>query len=144
MGRPSIITERHVEGIKEALEVGMTIDLACAYIGIPKSTFYNWKKRAEAEPSSIFGRFMDAASRGRAMNAFQSLQEVRKAGGEDWRAAAWMLERRHGYHRKLEQEVSVGAIAEEQDPGELLERIMAALPIAEALGTTPIHEDEEE
>ena len=143
MGRPSIISPRHVRDIEEALRLGLTVELASAYCGIHKDTFYTWISKASTHDEPLYKAFADAASRGRAKCAALQMARINKAGGEDWRAAAWIMERRFGYHRKLEQELNVGAIAEEHNPAELIERILAARPLAESLVGAVVHEDEE-
>jgi hypothetical protein len=48
VGRPSKLTPKTVEKIKEALMVGATHQIACLSAGIAAGTFYLWIRKAEA------------------------------------------------------------------------------------------------
>lgn len=69
-----------------ALAEGMSIEAACALAGIHRDTYYSWRKRPE-----LAGR-IDAAL---ATAEAALLATVRAASNDDWRAAAWILERRY-------------------------------------------------
>lgn len=108
--RPSKITEA-TPLIVQALEVGNTREGACAYAGIGQSTFYSWLERAEADieqdAESQHRELLEAVTRAEGIAQQSLVTEIRKSAtgfvnpdtrkreGKDWRAAAWMLERRH-------------------------------------------------
>lgn len=86
MGRPSKATEARIEALLAALRAGSTREAAAAHAGIDRTTLFRWLAR-------------DAGLRARVEKA-ETDMEVRcvagilQAGGEDWRALAWVLERR--------------------------------------------------
>jgi hypothetical protein len=95
-----------VEKLKNALVAGSKIEGACTYAGIDSSTYQKWKARAkkdmdEGKTTEYVHFFMDIT---RAIDMARPRLEmiVSKAAEEDWKAAAWMLERRHpkDYGRK--------------------------------------------
>lgn len=143
MARPSKISPQHVKDAEEAMRLGMTHELASAYIGIAESTFYEWLSHARNGRGGLYQRFSEAVSRGRAKCAALSLARIHKGAQEDWRAAAWIMERRYGYHRKTEQAVEIAPQASAPSPEELINRILEAAPVAEELRGQLVHEDEE-
>lgn len=144
MARPEMISERHVRDAEEAMRLGMTNELASSYIGISEATFYQWLSNARDGRGGLYKRFSEAVSRGRSKCAALSLARIHKGAQEDWRAAAWIMERRFGYHRKSESVVEVGPTTGEADPEELIARILKAVPVAEELRGQLVHEYEEE
>lgn len=100
MGRPSKLSRKLKERLFEALLAGNHLESACAYAGISYSTMAEWIRRGEgrhhARPSS--NEFAQFAYEVRAVIAEAEAQMVNRvslAASSDWRAAAWMLERRH-------------------------------------------------
>ena len=88
---------RLIEGIR----LGMTNKLAAAYAGISESTFYLWLQQArdgDEEKSDL----LESLKRAEAESAAHSLAVIKKAAQDgSWQAAAWGLERRHGYKREV-------------------------------------------
>lgn len=96
----------------------MTNALTAKYVGIGERTLDQWRnKGATAWERSLAGeelteredrymRFLLAMEEGAAQAAGEALAAVIKASREGtWQAAAWMLERRHGYVRTGVHEV---------------------------------------
>jgi hypothetical protein len=78
--------EVHVELLIEALQKGATINGACAVGGITRKTYEVWKKTHPEFTEKI--EF--AIEKWRNLNA----KIIQKAALTDWKAAAWLLERR--------------------------------------------------
>lgn len=82
-----------IKDIATAVENGMNYTAAARAAGVNPRTYYYWKESAEGgeEPfASLWPQIENARSRGLAKCA----KRVMDAGTQDWRAAAWMLERR--------------------------------------------------
>lgn len=95
----------------EALELGNSRDGACAYAGVHPATFYRWLEHAEADEEqgveSEQRELRDAALRAEGFAEQSLVAEIRRAAtgfvnpdtrkreGADWKAAAFLLERRH-------------------------------------------------
>ena len=60
----------------------------------PTATFYNWLKKGEAAKSGVFCEFFDAVSRAKADSALRLVSQITLQAPTDWRAAAFLLERR--------------------------------------------------
>ncbi len=78
--------------VAAALELGLSIADACALAGITTMTFRNWARRGKAgeEPFlSFFALIREARAQGRKKHA----QAITVAAADDWRAAAFFLER---------------------------------------------------
>lgn len=103
MGRPSLlsdpvrgpaITEAFVEAFKECLPIGT----ACELAGVSRPTYHAWMAAGE-EGAQPYADFLAAVRRARAEGEQQRLKQVREgvngSGIPDWRANAWILERRY-------------------------------------------------
>ena len=108
MARPTKLTPEVEERLVHAISVGATYKDACACAGISFQTFLNWKKRAQravehveerdGEPEETdhpFVEFFDRIKRAQGEAAVGWLAMIGKAANRDWKAAAWMLERRY-------------------------------------------------
>ncbi len=92
MGRRSKATEARIDAALAALGAGSTREAAAAHAGVDRTTLYRWQR--------------DASLRARVEKAeadfeVRSVAQIANAGTNDWRAAAWLLERRRpaGYGR---------------------------------------------
>lgn len=95
-GRRTLLTARVRQRFIEAIQKGASYELAARAAGISERTFYNWKARAEAGERR-FVQFVQELTRAEAEGAEKLLDSIIKAAeaqGGDWRAAAWLLERR--------------------------------------------------
>ena len=101
MGRKSKLTPEVGERFCEAIRLGMTYKLACGYAGISEPTFYRWMQEADRSGGRKEQReFRDALKSAEAKGAAHNLAVINRAAKDgDWKAAAWILERRHDYRR---------------------------------------------
>jgi hypothetical protein len=91
VGRPSKLAPDVLATIlAHVRRVGFTKHAARA-AGIGQSTFHDWMRRGRAEAAGEYRDFYEAVTAARAQAAQTLLGHV--AGAEDWRAAAWLLER---------------------------------------------------
>jgi transposase len=88
MARPTKYTPETAKKIYDAIRVGATYELACAYAGISYETFNQWRK-AKAQ-------FSEAVKEAEGGAAIKWLAQIDKAAQDGtWQAAAWKLERRY-------------------------------------------------
>lgn len=71
-----------------------TVEGAAAAVGIHVSTLHDWQARGLVEESGRFHEFSKALACARAKSEASLAAMVAQAGKTDWRAAAWILERR--------------------------------------------------
>jgi hypothetical protein len=139
-GRPTKLTAKVSRAICDAIREGLSIDGASAKGGIHPSTFHDWIARGVAGEQP-FADFAEQAAQARAHVEARLLESVEWAAGErirlralgsgesaeviedverDWRAAAWLLERKfpeaYGNRAKVEHAGSVGARVELELP----------------------------
>jgi hypothetical protein len=90
-------TPELVEWICQALRLGATRRDAAAVARIHRDTFYQWLKEKP--------EFPEAVKKAEAEGVVMSLAKINKAASDDWRAAAWLLERRYleEYGRRVER-----------------------------------------
>ena len=121
-GRRPKLTRFRVKAVLLALEWGATMEQAAEAAGIARRTIYNWMDRGENEVTGPFAEFLHAKRAAEAIAEARALAIIQRAatGGEpitktrrapapdgtiaetitaglslpDWKAAAWLLERR--------------------------------------------------
>ena len=95
-GRPTKLNVIIIDELVELLETGVHVETACSIAGIRKKDFYDWMKLAlDPEKNNIYKTFRDRVRRAMGLTEKKTLLNVKEAGDKgDWRAAAWMLERR--------------------------------------------------
>lgn len=93
-GRKHGLTAEVARTIVDALEAGAFQRDAAHAAGISEATYYRWLQ-AGAQPDAHpeLREFYEAATRARARAKVDALKRVRCAMGDEWRAAAWYLER---------------------------------------------------
>ena len=100
MARKSKFIDAVTDRIMEALRLGATYELAAEYAGISRSTLYNWMEKGKDQDRGQYRTFLDIIKAAEAKGAIANLAMIETAArAGDWKAAAWRLERRHGYTR---------------------------------------------
>ena len=89
-GRPTKCTPETIERLCEILRDGHTIKGACEGAGIAESSYYEWLERAKEGPP--FSDFSAEVTRAQHAARDYLLTKIRTA--DDWRAQAWIMERR--------------------------------------------------
>ena len=109
IGRPTACTPELTERICEDLRRGLTFKMACEGAGISQHTGHEWTRRGQLDldggrSATTWARFAQATTRARSDCLASLVSTVRTAAVTDWRAAAWMLERRDpdGWSRRTE------------------------------------------
>ena len=150
MGRPTKLNTRTIDLAEEAMNLGMTVDLASDYCGISRATFYAWLSAGRRQETALSIDFLDAVRRGRARCVARLLATANAAAITDWRPPVWLLERRFGYSRSMADEeerrlLETTTINSEEEFRELLERVVAEGRQAEEMLTGRssliVHED---
>lgn len=108
-GRPSKISPEITAKICDMLRAGNYLETAAAYAGVNKTTLYDWMKRGARELERVenaglsakvrkkeqpYVDFSNALTRALAEAEVRDLIIISNAAKNDWRAAAWKLERR--------------------------------------------------
>ena len=117
-GRKSKLTPEVQAEIVSSIQVGVYAKTAAAAAGINETTYYEWLQRGrEARENGRASKYRDFLEEIETADAQAEKQHfnmiVRQAAGSrtspgDWKAAAWILERKYPekYGRKVAQEVS--------------------------------------
>src|SRR5210317_2649573 len=104
MGRKTKISETVVSKICRAIKLGCTVQLAAGYAGIHVRTLYYWIQRGQEDKSGQYRDFFTRYKEAEAIGAVNNLACINSAAkGGDWRAAAWILQTRHGYTQNSQQ-----------------------------------------
>lgn len=121
MGQPTKLTPDVQVKIVQALKAGNTMDTAATYAGIHRDTFRSWLKRATKEKARVadnpkarilkdeapYVALYDAIEQAMAEAEVFHVTNIANAAKTDWKASAWILERRFGekWQRKDQQTI---------------------------------------
>jgi hypothetical protein len=94
LSRPSKLTPALQQKVCDAVRVGNGFDVAAGFAGIDKTTFHRWMKRGARATRGLYRDFYLAVQKASSDAETRALAIVNKAAPEDWRAAAWFLERK--------------------------------------------------
>jgi len=114
----------------DALRQGNHLEVAAALGGLSREDVYKWMKRGLAEPEGDYGQFAKDVKAAMAEAEVRSVQVIAEAAERDWKAAAWMLERRAPARWGRPSQESVDLTAERQ---RMLERLQGSLTEQEYL-----------
>lgn len=98
-GRPSKFTKARKERIVQAISAGCTYEMAADYAGISRTTLWGWLKKGEDPKQKSYCTFLNQVKRAEVEGAMVHLGTIAQASQKDWKASAWILERRHGYSK---------------------------------------------
>jgi hypothetical protein len=90
MARPTRLTPEVQEAVCEAIRHGATYQAASEAAGIAYATFNEWRKDSRLK----YVKFSEAITRANADAQLNLLAKIANQSDKDWRAAAWILERR--------------------------------------------------
>lgn len=101
------------DAICSNLACGVSMEAAAEAAGVPRSTFFSWLKRGREEGSdAVYVQFAADIEAAQAIAENRLIRLIGRAATEggpgDWRAAAWLLSRRHPerWSEKRQLEVS--------------------------------------
>ncbi|WP_345736623.1 hypothetical protein [Prosthecobacter algae] len=95
-GRPTLLNPTRQAALLKAIELGMPLKQAAAMAGMSYDTLNHWQKRGENESAPPeYRQFCQLLRRSQAVAMQVHVSSICEAAKRDWRAAAWMLERRH-------------------------------------------------
>tara|TARA_Y100000310_G_C20659496_1_gene803898 strand:- start:926 stop:1579 length:654 start_codon:yes stop_codon:yes gene_type:complete len=120
--------------VVRAIKLGATRQLAAQAGGVGRRTLQRWLAKGQAAPHGAYRRFWEEVNQAEGHAAEAALATIVKASqAGQWQAAAWLLERRHGYKRQgdlhIEGAVDVAAeikdshIEADQVPADALDRL---------------------
>jgi transposase len=96
-GRKTALDDDITARLVALLRAGNYIEVAVATVGLGRRTFYDWLERGEptgtAAKDKPFRDFREQVELAKAEGEARNVAIVAKAAAEDWKAAAWMLER---------------------------------------------------
>ena len=118
-GRPSKLTPETIKKLTDALVIGSTYEAASLYAGISYQTFNHWMGLGEVAQSGDYSDFYYAVKAAIAQGIVRNLKTIDDAAnpvkGNDWRAAAWRLERTHSQSYGAKRNEHVPPQAESAD-----------------------------
>ncbi|MDQ0418473.1 hypothetical protein J2Z48_002665 [Croceifilum oryzae] len=95
--------------ICDCLRMGNYMETAAAFVGIHKTTLYDWlKKGASAPASNQYRKFADAVGKAMSEAEMRDVALIAQSAKTNWQAAAWRLERKYParWGRRTQHEVS--------------------------------------
>ncbi len=79
-----------VEEIGLAIETPAPTSTAISALGISHTAFYNWMRKGQIVPYSVYGRLRKRVLIAESQRELHLLEIVHKAAPKDWKAAQWL------------------------------------------------------
>lgn len=96
VGRPTKFKPELCQRIIDNIKICMPLELACKAAGVSYAAFRIWMRKGEEAKSGRFREFFEDVQRAESEAMSANLATIVLAvKNRDWRAAAWILERRH-------------------------------------------------
>lgn len=102
-GRKLLLNEAMIAKIVEATQYGNYATVICDYVGISTVSLANWLRKGEElsekdedelnDEERLFVKLFFDVRKARGLSEMRAVERIRKAGEQDWKAAAWFLER---------------------------------------------------
>lgn len=94
-GREPTLTPEITKKICDALELGSYLESAAAYAGVHKTTLHKWLYRGRKAKKGMWHDFVALVDMAIEKSEVRKVQRIDQAAAKgDWRADAWMLERK--------------------------------------------------
>ena len=95
-GRPCLLTPKRQAKLLAGIENGLPFKEAAMLAGLSYDTLNRWRIRGESKNAPRrFRHFCKALQRSQAIAMNVLVSGIKKKGKDDWKAYAWLLERRH-------------------------------------------------
>tara|TARA_R100000406_G_scaffold11227_1_gene7214 strand:+ start:69 stop:749 length:681 start_codon:yes stop_codon:yes gene_type:complete len=114
-GRKGKLTKDVIQIVATALEKGATHKIAMQAAGITAPTFYRWMNKGE-QGEAQFKDFFDAVKASESQGALKHLANIERHSNDDWRASAWLLERKWRYVKDPKVEEGAPKVEEQDSP----------------------------
>lgn len=99
MGRRCLLTKERTDKICNGIKKGLTYDMCAKYAGVSPSAFYSWLRKGRQGKDKKFIDFVSKLEQAEAQGAVFHLDNINRNSADDWKASAWILERRHNFTR---------------------------------------------
>jgi len=128
MPAPTKFTPATVSAILAGIRAGLPLRLAAEAAGVSETTFHQWQRGEfpRGADRDLKVQFSEQLTRAKGESALRLAGLISRAATDDWRAAAWMLERRFAKD-----------FARDADLYERLEQLEQAAGIAPTGNVTP-------
>jgi hypothetical protein len=122
------VTLKQLQPAIEALKIGATYKLAAEAAGIAPSTFYKYLRKGRDQETPMWAEFYRQVQAANHDRSQFMLKRIEEGSRKDWRAAAWLLERRYLYRLNAPMDIPEEEPAKKtSDPIELLKNQIADL-----------------
>ena len=91
------VTLKQLQPAIEALKLGATYKLAAEAAGVAPSTFYKYLRKGRDKSTPMWAEFFRQVQEANHVRSQFMLKRIEEGSRKDWRAAAWLLERRYLY-----------------------------------------------
>lgn len=105
-----LLTKAAQTKIVSSLKLGMTYIDAARAAGVTYETFRLWRDRGEVEDAGLFHDFYVAVFAAQTSGLLSNLRVIKRHAKRDWRAAAYMIDRRDRFDATSKEKEEKNAI----------------------------------
>ena len=106
MPRPKFDSET-TRRLVDLVRAGNYLDTAATAVGIHKTTLHRWLRLGRKQKHGLYRKFLNAVEKAQAESESRDVALIANASSDDWRAAAWRLERKAPQRYGLRVQVGV-------------------------------------
>jgi transposase len=92
MAKPKL-NDAMIDAITLHISKGNYAVVACRIVGINESTLYDWLKKAEERPNSIYAKLSKSIKVAESQRESKWVEDI--SNDDAWTSKAWLLERKH-------------------------------------------------
>ena len=122
MARPKL-DHALAQRLVDLLRAGNYLEVAATAVGVHRSTLHRWMRHGRQQVRGRYRKFLTAVEKAQAESESRDVALIAKAASEDWKAAAWRLERKQP--RRYGPRVAVSV---QQELDAVLDRLKKGLP----------------
>ena len=93
MPRPKFDAET-TQRIVDLVRAGNYLDTAATAAGLHRTTLHRWLRQGREQKRGMYRKFLNTVEKAQAESESRDVALIAKASADDWRAAAWRLERK--------------------------------------------------
>lgn len=107
-GRPTKLTPELQDKVCKLVSAGNYIETAAAFVGVSKTSLYDWMKKGNEQKKGIHRNFLNAIEKALAESEIRDNMTISNAANAGaWQAAAWRQERKNALHWGRQERVDM-------------------------------------
>lgn len=93
--KPKAFSEENISQLETLISAGNSVKISCEALGLNERSYYTWIEESEKEDAKqVYVEFASRMKKAIGLSKVSLVKNIVDQGKGDWRASAWLLERR--------------------------------------------------